>query len=37
MPIVRIPTKGGMAIPNIGSLDPATHGFGGEICLRCIG
>ena len=26
IPIIRIPIKGGMTIPNMGSLDPGTHG-----------
>ena len=25
IPLIRIPTKGGMNIPNIGSLDPGTR------------
>ena len=32
IPIIRIPIKGGMTIPNTRSLDPSTYGFPG-VCV----
>ena len=37
IPIKRIPFKGGMTIPNIGSLDPGTYEKNGFRCTISFG
>ena len=36
VPIIRIPIKGGMTIPNIRSLDPGTYGFIFVLVLKVL-